>query len=99
MAIVSIVKNEEPYIREWIEYHKLVGVDHIYIYDNGSNDKTVEIARKYQTEGFVTLIEFPGQGVQLTAYDDALHKYKNDVDYMAFIDADEFLYSMTGMTV
>lgn len=27
LSFVAIVKNEGPYIREWIEYHKLVGVD------------------------------------------------------------------------
>ncbi|MEE1110133.1 MAG: glycosyltransferase family 2 protein, partial [Lachnospiraceae bacterium] len=40
LAVVVIVKNEELYIREWIEYHRLAGISHIYLYDNGSTDKT-----------------------------------------------------------
>lgn len=32
IGLVAIVKNEEAYIREWIEYHKLIGISHLYIY-------------------------------------------------------------------
>ena len=38
ISIVLIVKNEARYIREWLEYHFLIGVDHVYIYDNDSTD-------------------------------------------------------------
>lgn len=99
LAIVVIVKNEGKYIDEWIRYHKLVGVDHIYIYDNNSDDDTYNIAEKYTEEGFVTLIKYPGQGVQLEVYDDAIKKHGNDVEYMAMIDADEFLFSTTNKSV
>ena len=34
VAICAIFKNEEPYIKEWIEFHKIVGVDHFYLYNN-----------------------------------------------------------------
>ena len=40
MGMVAIAKNEGPYIREWIEYHKLVGFTIFYIYDNDSTDNT-----------------------------------------------------------
>ena len=26
MSIACIIKNEGPYLREWLEYHKLIGV-------------------------------------------------------------------------
>ena len=32
LSIVAISKNEAPYIKEWIEYHKLVGVERFYFY-------------------------------------------------------------------
>ncbi|GMO23401.1 MAG: hypothetical protein Ta2B_02600 [Termitinemataceae bacterium] len=38
LSIVAIVKNEASYIKEWIEYHRLVGVDRFYIYDDNSTD-------------------------------------------------------------
>ena len=94
LAVVVIVKNEELYIREWIEYHRLAGISHIYLYDNGSTDRTAEYVRPYAEEGFVTMTYFPGRGMQTAAYNDALKKYGKDCRYMAFIDADEFLFSV-----
>ena len=38
LSFVAIVKNEAPYIVEWIEFHRLVGVDKFYIYDNESSE-------------------------------------------------------------
>ena len=34
---VSIMKNEAPYIKEWINYYLSIGVDHFYIYNNDSS--------------------------------------------------------------
>ncbi|WP_281510165.1 glycosyltransferase family 92 protein [Muribaculum gordoncarteri] len=33
-AICAIFRNEARYMREWIEYHLLIGVDHIFLYNN-----------------------------------------------------------------
>ena len=42
LAIVAIAKNESDYIREWVAYHKVIGVERIYLYDNDSTDGTKE---------------------------------------------------------
>ena len=34
IAAVLIIKNEGPYLREWLEYHKFIGFEHFFIYDN-----------------------------------------------------------------
>lgn len=34
------MKNEKPYLKEWLEYHLLQGVEHFYLCDNGSTDGT-----------------------------------------------------------
>eukprot|EP00878_Enallax_costatus_P009477 GHUV01009903.1.p1 GENE.GHUV01009903.1~~GHUV01009903.1.p1 ORF type:complete len:229 (+),score=47.74 GHUV01009903.1:362-1048(+) len=36
VAICAIVKNQHKDLREWIEYHRWLGVARIYIYDNNS---------------------------------------------------------------
>ncbi|MCQ2531696.1 MAG: glycosyltransferase family 92 protein [Saccharofermentans sp.] len=94
LSIVAIVKNEEKYLQEWFEYHLLAGVDHFYMYDNGSTDSTPEIIKKYVEKGVCTYTLFPGIGKQLPAYNDAITRFKNDTKYMAFVDADEFIYSI-----
>ena len=91
VAIVAIAKNEGLYIREWIEYHKLVGVQHIYLYDNESSDNTRKLIQKYIDSGFVEYQLMKGIGRQLDAYNDAIGRHKNECRYMAFIDLDEYI--------
>ncbi|MCE2121787.1 glycosyltransferase [Streptococcus thermophilus] len=93
LAIVAIIKNEGQYIEEWLRYHIVAGVQKFFLYDNDSSDNTREILEKYIRAGYVELIPYPGAAKQLPAYNDALAKHRYDCRYIAFIDADEFLYS------
>lgn len=91
LAMVSISKNEGPYIKEWIEYHKLVGFSKFYFYDNESEDDTVDILKPYIDSGLVEYTLIKGKGRQLDAYNDAIAKHKNECRWMAFLDMDEYL--------
>lgn len=91
LAITAIVKNEADYIIEWLEYHRMVGVTHFYIYDNDSTDHLCEKLKGYIDKKIVTYIKWTGEAQQLPAYNDALNNYKYETRYMAFIDADEFI--------
>lgn len=91
LAIVAIAKNEGPYLKEWIEYHQLVGVDKFYLYDNESNDSTHNILLPYIESGIVEYTFLEGTGKQLYAYNDAIRKHKQEVRFMAFIDLDEYI--------
>lgn len=89
-AVVIIVKNEAQYLKEWLNYYLSLGVDHFYIYDNGSDDNILEIVDLYKKK--VTYTKFLGIAKQMDAYNDALNKYGKACRYMAFLDADEFIY-------
>mmetsp|Transcript_54299 Transcript_54299/g.118407 ORF Transcript_54299/g.118407 Transcript_54299/m.118407 type:complete len:405 (+) Transcript_54299:16-1230(+) len=39
LTLVTVVKNEESYILEWVEHHLSIGVSDIIIYDDSSADK------------------------------------------------------------
>lgn len=47
VAICAIVKNQHKDLREWIEYHKWIGVSKIYIYDNNSTVTLVYGLQEY----------------------------------------------------
>ena len=47
-SICAIFKDESLSIKEWIEYHKLIGVEHFYLYNNKSKDSSVSILQKIQ---------------------------------------------------
>ena len=91
VSILCIIKNEGPYLKEWIEYHKLIGIEHFYVYDNESNDDTNDILKPYIESGLVTYVLFPGKDAQEHAYFDAVTKFKNETKWLTAIDLDEFI--------
>lgn len=99
LSAACIVKNEGPYIREWIEFHRDVGVDRIFVFDNESEDNTRQILQPYIADGFVKYIYFPGKTVQLHAYNLACKLCRRTSHWLALIDADEFLMPVQEETL
>lgn len=91
LAICSISKNEGPYIKEWLEFHRLIGISKFYFYDNESTDNTMDILEPYIKCGLVEYHLIKGVGKQLTAYNEVLRKHRYDARYIAFIDMDEYI--------
>ena len=99
LSLCAIVKNEAPYLPEWIEFYKLVGVEKFYIYDNESSDNTKEVLAPYIDAGDVVYTYQPGQAQQVVAYNDAVKKYKNETKWMGFFDLDEFVMPLSTETI
>ena len=99
LAIVAILKNEGRYIKEWLDYHLLAGVDHFFLYDNDSTDDYNEIIAPYVAAGLVTSVYMPGGSAQFAAYSFALRNWRFLCRYMAFIDLDEFIYPKTNQSI
>ena len=96
LAITCVAKNEGPYLKEWIEYHKIVGVERFYLYDNESDDNTKEVLAPYIKDGTVVYHFLPNHPItkqfpQIEAFNDAIFKYRDRTTWMALIDADEFI--------
>lgn len=98
LAVVAILKNEAPYVKEWLDYHLLAGADHFFLYDNESPDNLKEVLQPYIDAGIVTYIFYPGQARQYEAYNDAL-RYKFLCRYMTWIDGDEFIFPKSQQTI
>lgn len=91
LAVVAIAKNEAPYIAEWLAFHKLQGVEVVFLYDNDSTDDMRTVLEPFIADGFVKYNEIHGAVKQFEAYTDAINRYGDRCKYMAFIDCDEFL--------
>lgn len=91
VSVCTIFKDEAPYLKEWIEYHKIIGVDHFYLYNNNSSDDFMKIITPYIKKGVVTLIDWPMQQGQIKAYKDCIRKYRHESNWIGFIDVDEFI--------
>lgn len=106
VAIVCIFQNEAPWIKEWIEFHKLQGVKHFYLYNNNSDDNYMEVLQPYIEKDLVTLkdwkytYDYADHGhwiaIQTGAYVDCIKHYGKEMDWLAAIDTDEFLYTTGG---
>ena len=99
LAVVAILKNEGHYLKEWLDYHLLAGVEHFYLYDNDSTDNQAEVATPYIEAGLVDYIPFPGKVMQYIAYNDAINRFKFQCRYMAFIDLDEFIFPKNNRSI
>lgn len=98
LSIAAIVRDEEEYLPEWIEFHLLQGVEHFYLCEHEPNGKTLRVLQPYIEEGLVTYSTRRGKKPQLPCYDDILKKHKDESEWIAFIDVDEFLYpSISGI--
>jgi hypothetical protein len=83
IALVCIAKNEDKYINEWVDYHIKLGFDSIFIYENDW-DSNIERDNVYK-------IPFNGLRQQIPSYNHFIRNYRNDYDWVAFLDVDEFL--------
>jgi hypothetical protein len=99
LAVVAIVKDEAPYIAEWIAYHHLNGATKFYIYDNESTDGIADVLEPFIKRGLVEYTYWPGLGQQTNAYQHALLHHEYDARWMAFLDIDEFAVAMRAPTL
>lgn len=91
VSICAIFKNESIYIKEWIEYHKIIGINHFYLYNNFSSDNYKMILKPYIKEGLVTLIEWPFNQGQMSAYANCAKNFSKESNWIAYIDLDEYI--------
>ncbi len=90
IALVCVAKDEDNYIKEWIDYNLKVGFDDIFIYEdewhcNVKNDKVHLIYKERKNKNAVT------KNPQVTVYREFCKKYWKEYDWAAFFDIDEFL--------
>lgn len=89
-----MVKNEALSLVEWIAYHQAIGVNNFIIANNESSDNTLELIQCLQKVVNIVVFDFPtpkNERPQIPAFNKMLEDYKNQFDYMMFIDADEFV--------
>ena len=99
LSVAAIMKNEAPYIKEWLDYNLLAGVEHFYIYDNDSPDNMKEILQPYIEKNIVTYIFYPGKARQYEAYMDAVTDFRFESRHIAFIDGDEFIFPQSDRSI
>ena len=95
VCICTIGKEENRYIREFVDYYETLGVDKIYLYDNNDEDKEnfKVIIQDYIDRGFVKIINFRGiERPHFKAINDCYVNYNKQYNWLMFYDIDEYIH-------
>ena len=90
-SICCIVKDENDYLSEWLDYHRKIGVEHFYIYDNGSKSPIKDVIAALGYDEWVTVTRILGQSMQVKAYQHCIDNFGYNSRWIGFIDMDEFI--------
>ena len=100
ILIVGIGKFENNYIREWVEYHKGIGINKIILCDNNpiNGENLSEPIKDYVDSNFVEIDEsFRGESLkQVYCYQKHYKNNKMKYDWISFNDIDEFIFLENG---
>jgi hypothetical protein len=98
LTVGAIFRDEAAYLAEWIAFHRLVGVDHFVLYDNGSVDRPESVLEPFMAEGWITLVPWPipfHERAAPRAYADCLDRVRGRSRWLTCLDIDEFLFTPT----
>ena len=90
LGLCAIVKDEDPFLEEWICHHALLGVEGFIIYDNGSAYPVRRRLRSFMNDSFLTVVDFRGKARQMIAYTHCLRTFSSDFRWIGFLDLDEY---------
>lgn len=85
-------KDAAFYLDEWIRFHRRVGIEHFYLYDNDSDDNYEKVVRPFVERGEITLHKWSGIAQQVPALRHCLNQHRGEARWIAFVDDDEFLF-------
>lgn len=101
-VIVTTMKNEGPFILEWLAHHRAIGFDGVLVYTNDCTDGTDTLLDLLQAKGLVEhrdnpFREMPGLKPQHAAFQSAeTEPLVTSADWIVCMDVDEYVNIKTG---
>ena len=101
VTIVTTMKNEGPFILEWIAYHRAIGAQDFLIYTNDCSDGTDDLLKLLDKKGFCNWRENPYKKTKMKPQHAALQaagkeQVVNQADWLICMDVDEYIAIHTG---
>ena len=98
VSIYTMIHNKTEVLIEWIEYHRLIGVEHFYLYDHFSTDNLDDFLRSYLERKLVTIVRWPYKSpegrhwnmMQSASMNHALKNFGPFNRWMGYFDVDEY---------
>jgi len=100
-VIVTCMKNEGPFILEWLAYHRMIGVDDFLIYTNDCDDGTEHLLNLLQAQGLVQRRDNPFKSTGAKPQHAALEAAQSEpivknAGWVISMDVDEFINVHVG---
>ena len=99
-TLISSVKNEGPFLLEWVAHHLVLGFDRILIASNDCSDGTDRLLSALDGAGYISHVPNrlqPGEIPQHAGYEKIRRLHDIDgSDWLMMLDADEFLNVHVG---
>lgn len=89
LTLGSCLKNEEPYMKDFVKYHRHVGVEHFVFYDREYG----KLKEMFKDDPDVEIYHFPEnpQNVHAIAWANLIGQNRGKTKWLALIDADQVL--------
>lgn len=97
ICMYTCVRNEGPFLLEWIAHNRAIGVTDFIIFSNDCDDGTAELLDALHTKGIVMHVPNPstlldsGQHLKITVDCARYARPFRKSDYAILIDVDEFI--------
>jgi len=100
LTIGSVFQDEAPYLKEWIEFHRMLGVQHFVLIDDRSSDNFMETLQPYIDAGEIELFNRPcppqwrereWPQYQCALLSALVGDLRGKTRWLALIDIDEFI--------
>ena len=95
ILLCTVAKEENKYIKEFVNHYKKLKIKKIIIYDNNDieGENFNDILKDELKNNFVKIINYRGvERPQIKAFNDCYKRYNQKYDWIAFYDIDEFLH-------
>lgn len=101
IACISVVKNAEKSIAEWLAFQLAIGFDTVFVLDNASTDRTEEIVRQFSRHFDVRYANWPVTSIdyQMQGFTRAILECRGEFDWCACLDCDEFIMLPPGRSL
>lgn len=101
VTIITTMKNEGPFILEWIAYHRAIGVENFLVFTNDCTDGTDEFHDLLQAKGILQHRDNPFRDTGLKPQHAALQAGEEEdiiknADWVICMDVDEFINIKAG---
>ncbi len=95
LCLVATVRDEGPYLLEWLAHHRLLGVEAFFLYGHGNDDGSDALLAALAAAGVLVWLDDragPGVSPRAKAYGHAFGVLPDVLDFAwaLVIDADEF---------